>query len=121
MEELVRWRVIFVKRFRRPLPLDLEHCSPIALRAIILDVRTPADILDRIAQTYSDDEDMMRDLVRCPNLDETTLAFIALTSSEEIRTFIAETRVIDVVSGDHPAGDHQEDPKKKLNVTQMIH
>ena len=77
------------KTIHAPAPLDVEHCAPIALRAVILDVRTPAPILDRIAQVYCDDEEILRDLVRCPNLDETTLAFIALTASEEIKNFIS--------------------------------
>ncbi|HSB33057.1 MAG TPA: hypothetical protein VLG39_01230, partial [Nitrospirota bacterium] len=55
-------------------PLDVEHCTPAELRATILDVRTPADVLDRIAQAYCHDEEILRELVRCPNLDETTLA-----------------------------------------------
>ena len=79
MDPYSRWKVI-LSRFRRKLPLDVEHCSPIALRHIILDVRTPPAILDRIAQAYCDDEHILRDLVRCPNLSETTLAFIALAA-----------------------------------------
>ncbi len=117
MEQVTRWQVIFAKRFKRQLPLDVEHCSPIALRAIILNVHTPANILDQIAQVYCDDEDMMRDLVRCPNLDETTLAFIALIASEDMKSFIAGTRVIDVVTGD----EEGTGTKKKLNIQQMIH
>ena len=83
---------------------------------------TPAHILDRIAQVYCDDEEVMRDLVRCPNLDETTLAFIALTSSDEIKNFIASTRVMDVVFGDAAAEEKagQRTEKKKLNVMQQI-
>lgn len=122
MDQPSIWKVIFAKRFRRQLPLDVEHCSPIALRAIILDVRTPADILDRIAQAYSDDEELLRDLVLCPNLDETTLAFIALTASEEIKQYIAQTRVLDIVMGE-PSGDDTAEPKgkgKKLNIQQII-
>jgi hypothetical protein len=122
MDHPTRWQVIFAKRFRRQLPLDVEHCSPIALRDIILDVNTPAHILDRIAQAYTDDENLLRDLVLCPNLDETTLAFIALTASEEIKHFIAQTRVIEVVAGDtaaeEKAGAKKEE--KKLNLQQMV-
>jgi hypothetical protein len=120
MEETTKWRVIYVRRFRRQLPLDVEHCSPIALRSIILDPRTPASLLDRIAQAYADDEELLRDLVLCPNLDETTLAFIALTASDEIKTFIAQKRVIEVISGDHPIETEVPGQKKKLNLTQMI-
>jgi hypothetical protein len=121
MEQPSLWKVIFAKRRRRQLPLDIEHCSPIALRSIVLDVRTPAHILDRIAQAYCDDEELLRELVRCPNLDETTLAFIALTASEEVRSFIAGTRVVDVVLGEAPAGgaEHPAE-KKKLNIQQII-
>ncbi len=115
------WKVIFARRFKRQLPFDVEHCSPIALRAIVLDVHTPSHVLDRIAQTYSDDEELLRDLVLCPNLDETTLAFIALTASEEIRHYIAQTRVIDVVMGES-SGDAATESKgaKKLNLQQVI-
>jgi len=121
MDQQSKWKIIFVKRYRRQLPLDIEHCSPIALRSIVLDVRTPAQILDRIAQAYCDDEELLRELVRCPNLDETTLAFIALTASEEIRSFIAGTRVVDVVLGEAQEGRaEQEKEKKKLNVQQII-
>jgi hypothetical protein len=122
MEQRDTWNVIFAKRFRRQLPLDVEHCSPIALRAIILDANTPAHILDRIAQAYTDDEKLLRDLVLCPNLDETTLAFIALTASEEIKHYIGQTRVVDVVMGDS-SGDATTESKgeeKKLNIQQVI-
>ena len=62
------------------------------------------------------------DLVRCPNLSETTLAFIALTASDEVRNFISGTRVVDVVMGDAAGGAEQDQgAKKKLNVTQIIH
>jgi hypothetical protein len=118
MDDNLRWKVIFAKRFKRQLPLDIEHCSPIALRSIILDVHTSSHILDRIAQVYADDEYILRELVRCPNLDETTLAFIALTSSEEIQSFIASTRVVEVVMGDETG--HAEGKKKKLNLTQLL-
>jgi len=122
MDEYTRWKIILAKRFRRQLPLDIEYCSPISIRAMLLDVRTPAHILDRIAQAYCDDEEVMRDLVRCPNLDETTLAFIALTSSDEIKSFIASARVMEVVFGDAAAGEKTEQgkEKKKLNVMQVI-
>lgn len=122
MDEYTRWKIIIAKGFRRQLPLDIEYCSPISIRAMLLDVRTPAHILDRIAQTYCDDQEVMRDLVRCPNLDETTLAFIALTSSDEIKSFIAYTRVMEVVFGDAAAGEKTEQvtEKKKLNVMQQI-
>src|SRR5512135_1831134 len=122
MDEHNRWKSILIKKFGRQLPLEIEYCSPISIRAILLDVRTPAHILDRIAQAYCDDEDVMRDLVRNPNLDETTLAFIALTCSDEIKGFIAHTRVLDVVFGDAAAGENAEPrtEKKKLNVMQQI-
>lgn len=122
MDESTRWKIIIAKKFRRQLPLDIEYCSPIALRAIILDVRTPAQILDRIAQVYCDDEHIIRELVRCPNLDDTTLAFIALIASDEIKSFISSTRVIDVVLGDTAAGGETQEgtEKKKLNVMQHI-
>lgn len=122
MDEYTRWKIIIAKRFRRQLPLDIEYCSPISIRAILLDVRTPAHILDRIAQAYCDDQEVIRDLVRCPNLDETTLAFIALTCSDEIKSFIAGTRVIEVVFGDAAAEEKTEQlsEKKKLNVMQQI-
>ncbi|MCK9418921.1 MAG: hypothetical protein M0R70_06045 [Nitrospirae bacterium] len=122
MDENTRWKIIIAKRFKRQLPLDIEYCSPISIRAILLDVRTPAHILDRIAQAYCDDQEVMHDLVLCPNLDETTLAFIALTSSDEIRSFIAGTRVMEVVFGD-AATEEKTEPvkeKKKLNVMQVI-
>ncbi len=122
MDENSRWKIIITKRFMRQLPLDVEYCSPIALRAIILDVHTPAHMLDRIAQVYCDNEELLRDLVLCPNLDETTLAFIALTASDEIRGFITSTRVMEVVFGDAKAGGKTEPEthKKKLNVMQQI-
>jgi len=122
MDENSRWKIIIKKKFSRQLPLDIEYCSPISIRAILLDVRTPAHILDRIAQAYCDDQEIMRDLVRCPNLDETTLAFIALTAPDEIKGFIASTRVVDVVLGDAASGEeaHQVTSKKKLNVMQII-
>ncbi|HYA86658.1 MAG TPA: hypothetical protein VEI57_06315 [Nitrospirota bacterium] len=122
MDQPSRWMDIFAKRFRRQLPLDVEHCSPIALRAIILDVQTPAHILDRIAQAYTDDEELLRDLVLCPNLDETTLVFIALTASEEIKNYIAQTRVVEVVMGEPSADSTTESSGegKKLNIQQII-
>src|SRR3970040_1417678 len=56
------WKYLLA-RFRRQLPLDVEHCSPIALRHILLDIKTPASVLERIAHAYCDDEDIMRELV----------------------------------------------------------
>lgn len=123
MDPSSRWSIVFAKKFRRQLPLDVVHCSPIALRNILLDVNTPGHILDAIAQTYHDDEDILRDLVRCPNLEETTLAFIALIASEEIQSFISGTRVLDLVLADKPLGADAhapEEKKKKLNMTQLI-
>lgn len=127
------WKYIIArKRKRKQLALDIEHCSPIALRSIILDVRTSPEVLDRIAQVYSDDEYLLRDLVRCPNLSETTLAFISLTASDEIKNFISGTRVMDLVVYDEPAtsaavpGQPVTAPpgkgtgKKKLNVMQAV-
>jgi hypothetical protein len=119
MDQPTKWKVIYARKFKRQLPLDIEHCSPIALRAIILDVRTPAGVLDQIAQVYNDDEEVLQSLVRCPNLEETTLAFIALTASEEMKHFIAGTRVIDVVMGETSGGEYANDGKK-LNVQQLI-
>jgi hypothetical protein len=122
MDEYTRWKVILAKKFRRQLPLNVEYCSPIALRAIVLDVHTSADVLDRIAQAYCDDEYLMHDLVRCPNLHDTTLAFIALTASDETRSFISHTRVMEVVLGDEKGGGEVEDgkTKKQLNMTQLV-
>jgi hypothetical protein len=119
MDQTAKWKVINARKFKRQLPLDIEHCSPLALRAIILDVRTTAGILDQISQFYCDDEEILRDLVRCPNLEETTLAFIALTASEEMKNFIASTRVVEVVMGDVADGEHATDGKK-LNIQQLI-
>ncbi len=118
MEPQSRWKLIF-SRARRLLSLDIEHCSPIALRSIILDVRTPSSVLDRIALVYFDDEYILRDLVRCPNLSETTLAFISLTASDEIKGFVCGTRVIDLVMGDAEAGAEPSE-KKKLNIQQQV-
>ena len=125
-----KWIVILARAGRRKqLPLDIEHCSPIALRNIILNVCTPDAILERIAHVYYDNEDILRDLVRCPNLSETTLAFIALVASDEIRSFISGTRVMDLVVADNAAAaagsgpGRKEDPageKKKLNVQQIV-
>jgi hypothetical protein len=116
------WKIIITKRNRPQLPLDIDYCSPISIRAMILDAHTPAHILDRIAQAYCDDTEIMCDLVRCPNLDETTLAFIALTASDEIKGFISSTRLMEVVYGDASAGedDQQGKEKKKLNVMQLV-
>ena len=119
MDPQSKWTLIFARSRRKQLPLDIEHCSPLALRNIILDVHTPDSVLERIAQFYFDNEDILKDLVRCPNLSETTLAFIALTASDEIKAFISGTRVLDVVMGDEAAGEASEG-KKKLNVHQVI-
>jgi hypothetical protein len=124
MDQSTKWKSIIARRFMRQLTLDVEHCALTALRAVILDVRTPAPILDRIAQAHCGNEEILRDLVRCPNLDETTLAFIALTASEEIKKFIFLTRGTEVVVGDAAtAAAGKADPegtKKKLNVQQII-
>ena len=124
MDITALWKVICVKAFRRrQLPLDLEHCSPLALRAVIQDVRTPAHILDGIAQVYSDDEDILRDLVLCPNLDETTLAFIALTASDEVKSYISGTRVIEVDVSEHVPGSDAGGAggkKKRLSTQQLV-
>lgn len=119
MDRPTKWGVIYARKFKRQLPLDVEHCSPIALRAIILDVNTTAGILDQIAQIYCDDEEVLQTLVRCPNLDETTLAFIALTASEDMKNFIAGTRVIDVVMGESSSSERGKDGTK-LNLQQLI-
>lgn len=117
------WRYI-LSRFRKQLPLDIEHCSPIALRHIIQDVRTPPHILDSIAHAHSYDEDVLRELVRCPQLSEATLAFIALTASEEMKGFIAGTRAIDIVFGDEAKDGHAgaalAGGRKKLNLMQQV-
>ena len=119
MESQPRWTVIMTARFRRKqLPLDIDHCSPIAIRNILLDSHTPDSVLERIAHVYCDSEEILRDLVRCPNLSETTLAFIALMGSEEIKSFISSTRVLDVVMGDAEAAAAGD--KKKLNITQLV-
>jgi hypothetical protein len=124
MDQPTKWKSIIASRFIGQLPLDVEHCAPIALRAIILDVRTPAPILDRIAQAHCNDGEILRELVRCPNLDETTLAFIALSASDEIKNFISLTRGMEVIVGDAAvAAAGKADPegtKKKLNVQQVI-
>jgi len=122
MDDSSLWKIIFAKKSRRQLPLDIEYCSPISIRSIILDVRTPAHILDRIAQVYCDDQEILRDLVRCPNLDETTLAFIALTAPDEIKGFISSTRFMDVVYAEAETGESGQPVKeqKKLNVMQII-
>ena len=78
-------------------------------------------VLDQIAQAYYNDEDILRELVRCPNLDETTLAFIALTASDEMKGFISATRGVEVVTGEGTEGQGQpEGEKKKLNTQQII-
>jgi hypothetical protein len=120
MDQVTPWYAILAKQSRRQLPLDIEHCSTIALRAIILDVRTPASILEGIAHANSNDEEILRDLVLCPNLDETTLAFIALTGSDEIKSHIARARVMDVVLGDEISGGEPAGEKKKLSIQQQV-
>jgi hypothetical protein len=120
MDQMAKWQVIFAKRFRRQLPLDIDHCSPIALRSIVLDVHTPAPILDRISQVFCDDEELLRDLVLCPNLAETTLAFIALTASEEIKQYIARVRVVDVVMAEASGEGKGDGEGKKLNIQQIV-
>jgi hypothetical protein len=121
MDQPSIWKIVLAKKFRRQLPLDVDFCSPLALRAIALDVRTPAPILDRIAQASGHDEELLRELVRNPNLDETTLAFIALTASDEIKDFIGATRAVEVVLGEATAGkDEPAGEKKKLNLTQLL-
>ena len=120
MDQVTPWYAILAKQSRRQLPLDLEHCSLNALRAIILDVRTPAPILDGIAQAYADDEGILRELVLCLNLAETTLAFIALTASDEMKSYIAGARALDVVVGDETAGAGLAGEKKKLSIQQQV-
>ena len=118
MEPQSRWKHI-LSRQRKQLSFDIEHCSPISLRNIVLDVRAPASILERIAFAYSSDEELLRDLIRCPNLTDDTLTYIALTASDEIRTFIVRTRVVDIVLGDGAKAEGAGE-KKKLNVQQVI-
>ena len=122
MEEPALWSAIHSTR-KQQLTFNVEHCSPIALRNILLDVRTPADMLERIAHVYYDDDNIARDLIRCPNLTEATLVFLALTSSEEIRQFITSTRVVDVVMEEDAAAAEaarEQKPKKKLNMSQIV-
>ncbi|HXY54232.1 MAG TPA: hypothetical protein VEM40_06145 [Nitrospirota bacterium] len=130
MDPQSKWAVIFARsRKRKLLPLDVENCSPIALRNIILDVSTPDTILERIAQVYFEDENILRDLVRCPNLSETTLTFIVLVGSDEIKSFIAGTRVMDLVVAETAVAapgagadvkGRETGGKKKLNVLQVL-
>jgi hypothetical protein len=130
MDPQSKWAVTLARsRRRKLLPLDVEHCSPIALRNIILDVRTPDAILERIAQVYCEDEDILRELVRCPNLSETTLTFIVLVGSDEIKNFIAGTRVMDLVVADTAVAApgtsadvmaRETGERKKLNVQQIL-
>jgi hypothetical protein len=121
MEPNSKWHYILSRgRNRKQLPLDIENCSPITIRTIILDVRTPDAILEQIAHLYYDDEEILCDLVRCPNLSETTLAFIALTGSDEIRGFISKTRVVDLIAAEEPAETQPGAGTKKLNITQII-
>lgn len=123
MDSHSKWKYV-IARFstRKQIPFDADHCSPLTLRHMLLDVRTPSSILDNIARAYCDDGDVLCDLVRCPNLSEPTLAFIALAGPEEIKKFISGTRCMDVVAGDAPdnkAADGGRDIKK-LNVMQQI-
>lgn len=121
MDSHSKWIVVLARVSRRKqLLLDINHCSPIALRNIILDARTPDAILEQIAHTYYDNEEILRDLILCPNLSETTLAFIALTASDEIKSFMSNARVMDLVAGDGDPGDGADGEKRKLNVTQII-
>jgi hypothetical protein len=130
MDPQSKWAAILARsRKRKLLPLDVEHCSPIALRNIILDVNTPDTILESIAQAYFEDEEILRDLVRCPNLSETTLTFIVLVGSDEIKNFIAGTRVMDLVVAETAvaapgtsadATGMETGEKKKLNVQQVL-
>lgn len=123
MEETSLWSRIHSTQ-RRQIPFDVEHCSPIALRSILLDVCTPADMLERIAHVYYDDDHIARDLIRCPNLAESTLVFLALTTSEEIKQFITSTRVVDVVMEEDAAAAAEtageQKKKKKLNMSQIV-
>ena len=126
MDPYSRWKyVLFRKHRKKQLPLDLQHCSPMTLRNMILDVHTPAEVLDQIALAYADDEYVLRDLVRCPNLSETTLAFISLTASDEIQSFIAGTRVMDLVVYEEPKEGaaktaDEAGGRKKFNVLHAI-
>lgn len=122
MDPNSKWKFVLT-RFRQPqLCLDVEHCSPISLRAILLDTRTPSHILEQIAHCYCDDDYIIHDLVRCPHLPESALAFIALAASDEIRQFISSTRVVDIVVGDESGETAQSAPRerKRLNLTQQI-
>jgi len=124
MEERSLWQRI-LEKMRPQLSLDVEHCSPLALRNILHNVHTPAHILERIAYAYYDDDNLARDLVRCPNLSEASLVFLALTASDEIKQFIASTRVVDVVMEEDAAAAAAEaakahTPKKKLNMSQIV-
>jgi hypothetical protein len=131
MDPQSMWATISARSGRKQLPLDIENCSPIALHDIVLDIHTPDTVLERIAHAYCDNEDILKDLVRCPHLSETTLAFIALTASDEIKHFITRTRVIDVVmaeeattgAGSGPGAKDvrgEEKEKKKLNLQQIV-
>jgi hypothetical protein len=130
MDPQAQWKyILFRTQRKKQLSLDIEHCSPMVLRNIILDVRTPSAVLDQIAIRYSDDEYVLRELVHCPNLSETTLAFIALTASNEIQDFISGTRSLDLVVYEEkpqgaaasaaPAGGNPASTKK-LNIIQAV-
>ncbi|OGW49089.1 MAG: hypothetical protein A2078_14060 [Nitrospirae bacterium GWC2_57_9] len=121
MEPQSKWSIILGRYSRKKqLALDIAHCSPLALRSIILDVKTPDALLEQIAHVYYDNEDILRDLVRCPNLSETTLAFIALTASDEIKSFISGTRVVDLVVAEGRTEEQAAGGKKKMNITQIV-
>jgi hypothetical protein len=81
-------------------------------------------MLERIAHVYYDDDHIARDLIRCPNLSEATLVFLALTSSDELKQFITSTRVVDVVMEEDAAAAaaaaKEQKPKKKLNMSQIV-
>jgi hypothetical protein len=130
MDSQSKWALISARSGNRKLlSLDVGNCSPIALRNIILDVHTPDDILELIAQVYFEDEDILRDLVRNPNLSETTLTFIVLVGSNEIKNFISGTRVMDLVLAEtavmEPISNvnvkgKDAGVKKELNVQQVL-
>ena len=100
MDEGIRWKHIIEKKFRRQLPLDIEYCSPISIRAMLLDVYTPAPILDRIAQAYCDDEEIMRDILDTLLTREgyaVRLVGDAATGLELARTSSFDAAIVDVM------------------------
>ncbi len=130
MDPISTWKYILSRR-KKQLILDIEHCSPITIRNILQDVRTPGAILELIAHTFCDDGDILRELVRCPNLSETTLAFIALAGPEDMKGYISGTRVMDLVAVDDAVATtegslvaqdktEQKAEKKKLNLQQQL-